>query len=688
MAKTKGISIGGASRVADARPDVADARDYIYQPALIRLDPSIEPRKWWEPSFVRNQNDEPSCTGHALASIIDLLRLRDAPKAEKRPWASARMLYSIARYHDRWPGEDYRGSSIRGVLKGFYFNGVCSIEEDERARDGKEDAEWHINRDILESARTVQLGAYFRVRARLSDVHAALKEVGVVLTSADIHKGWAAEDGRISFAGRHPRVGRHAFVIVGYDSSGFWVQNSWGREWGDQGLAHWSYDDWAANVIDMWVLRLGAPLARKGEPRRPQLASNRRMTLKRSRFEDADDETVPSPSRLDVVGHVVPLSRGSLERFGEYNVNQKTLFATARIIRDRDKYQHQLIHFMGLQEDETAAVAAVRETLPVFKENGVYPIFVMLENGLSEALHRMMIEEIEKANDRTGSGTSPEKDRYIEGQLSIVALRILEKIEQSATEVFRVLRVDEDGTEICDGAGANFLKDAFEMQYERFKKRTLNYHISAHGFGATLFAAMLEDPHLFPTRPVISSASLFAPLIAVETFRDVIEPLVRHKNEPRVRRSSRRDRIAIETLRIYGIAEKARQSDAYRPGYSGSWPDLWSQVLAFTPKRAGYDPTDREIACVQMLAIPENWQDVKDGIESEREIEFITLPANGEPERAQPNDALRRVKAPRHRDLDLRLAVLDERLSTILGKTAKPSFEDYYGKDRESFFER
>ena len=55
-------------------------------------------------------------------------------------------------------------------------------------------------------------------------------------------------------------IGGHAFAIVGYDDSGFWIQNSWGPDWGSGGLARVSYDDWLANGTDVWVAGSGVPV--------------------------------------------------------------------------------------------------------------------------------------------------------------------------------------------------------------------------------------------------------------------------------------------------------------------------------------------------------------------------------------------------------------------------------------------
>jgi C1A family cysteine protease len=53
-------------------------------------------------------------------------------------------------------------------------------------------------------------------------------------------------------------LGGHAFAIVAYDADGFWIQNSWGPTWGNEGFCHLGYGDWLANGSDVWVARLRA----------------------------------------------------------------------------------------------------------------------------------------------------------------------------------------------------------------------------------------------------------------------------------------------------------------------------------------------------------------------------------------------------------------------------------------------
>jgi len=680
------VITAGTKRELDTRPDVGDIRDYIYRPTLSRLSGAIDCRTeaWWSHDRVRDQGSKPSCTGHALASIVDRLRERDRWNAETpdpgsqpvdEPWASARMLYATAQYHDAWPGEDYRGSSIRGALQGFYYNGVCSCdvggdnEWDEEEVYGAPD--WHMNREILASARSIQIGAYYRVRARLADVHAAIGEVGLVLVSADVHEGWwkYTDSNSIAFEpARSEKSGRHAFVIIGYDRDGFIIQNSWGKGWKDNGYAHWSYDDWATNIIDQWVLRLAAPIDEDHEGvARPQVANNRTGMLRRSQFEDVDDGSIPAPSRLDVIGHVVPLARGTLDSHGHYNANKKTLLETAHIVRGdlgddgQPEYRHLLLHFLDLQPQQRAAVTALRDALPVFKQNGIYPIFVMLENEISAEIHRMCARTVQHANEMVGLQGSEEKDRLIEGRLSLVAKRLLDEIENSAAQTMQVVGCEATGTGI--GEGAELLKEVFRLQDQRHRvDGTLSYHISAHGFGAAIVKEILKSAKFFDTFPTISTINLIAPMLRMADFTDHFEPYLEHPAETPVRRSVKRESISIERVRLLALSEAAHSNDPYIPGYGASWPELWSRIGKLQPRNAAEKDGPR------FLALPGNAQALVDPLSRDKKIDLeILSPSNNHTEK------------PRHLGLDMQLPILDDILRTVLeNDPCTPTFEEYY----------
>lgn len=243
----------------DARPDTLDFRDLMYTPSLVEV-PTERPLAVYRKAEIPilDQGQEGACTGFGLATVVHwLLRVRRVkPDAHE---VSPAMLYAMAKRYDEWPGERYEGSSARGAMKGWQKHGVCSRTAWPSGGRGK-------LANVLTDARAADarerpLGAYFRVNHKdIVAMHAAIAEVGVVYATSTVHAGWdeVGADGHVPF--RAGDEGGHAFAIVGYDRDGFWIQNSWGADWGNHGFCRVTYDDWLENGTDVWVARLGAPV--------------------------------------------------------------------------------------------------------------------------------------------------------------------------------------------------------------------------------------------------------------------------------------------------------------------------------------------------------------------------------------------------------------------------------------------
>jgi C1A family cysteine protease len=250
---TTTVEVDGEKRTLNVRRDLTDIRDRMYEPALIPLDPEIDNREYGN---ILDQKSEGSCTGHGLAAVINLLNVK---RGEGNFESSRRMLYEMAKKHDEWPGEDYDGSSCRGAIRGWKNMGVCS----DQAWPYVDNKPGDLTIERAMSARDNTLGAYYRLRPEISDYHAAINEVGAIYVSALVHQGWldVSETGgdlaKITPGGAS--IGGHAFAIVGYNRTGFIVQNSWGNAWGSNGFALWQYRDWIENISDGWVFRLALP---------------------------------------------------------------------------------------------------------------------------------------------------------------------------------------------------------------------------------------------------------------------------------------------------------------------------------------------------------------------------------------------------------------------------------------------
>src|SRR4029079_9384423 len=104
------------------------------------------------------------------------------------------------------------------------------------------------------------LGAYYRVNHKdLVAMHSAMAEVGILYATGTVHEGWENVDEHGTIPFMEKGLGGHAFAIVAYDNTGFWIHNSWGTAWGKDGFARITYDDWLTHSTDVWVARLGAP---------------------------------------------------------------------------------------------------------------------------------------------------------------------------------------------------------------------------------------------------------------------------------------------------------------------------------------------------------------------------------------------------------------------------------------------
>ncbi|WHI53075.1 C1 family peptidase [Microbulbifer sp. MLAF003] len=206
--------------------DALDLRDRYYEPRLSPIPCQMPPP---QDLTILNQGQDGACTGFGLAAVINRLYQQQNQNVLVSPW----MIYNMARRYDEWPGETYEGSSCRGAIKGWLNTGVC-LDSLYKKEDGDTP-----NFEQLEDAKSRTIGAYYRIRPDITEMHYALQETYIIYVSAMIHDGWFKlrrnPNGEYVIPANKQQIGGHAFAIVGYNTEGFWVQNSWGRDWGAMG---------------------------------------------------------------------------------------------------------------------------------------------------------------------------------------------------------------------------------------------------------------------------------------------------------------------------------------------------------------------------------------------------------------------------------------------------------------------
>ncbi|BAO45243.1 C1 family peptidase [Thiolapillus brandeum] len=510
------------NRKKNATQDVPDLRDWIYEPALIRLKKKLDyPRDL----KILNQYSSGACTGFALAAAINLLYA----KAEEDIRVSPRMIYEMAKRNDEWPGEDYDGSSLRGAIKGWRNMGVC--REDYWPFRMSHKGELTVRR--AKEARSHTVGAYYRLKPEISHYHAALNEAGVIVVSARVHSGWDdPSEGRI--VKQDTVEGGHAFAVVGYDDKGFWVQNSWTEGWGLQGLAHWTYEDWIENVMDAWVFRLALST--------PSIFGLRAIHSRLPEPE-AQARSRPKPPRSEIAGHFVHVDDGVYMESGRYWSSPFDVQQTAELVADSSDYDHLLLYVHGglnSPEDSARRVAAMRD---VFKGNRIYPFHVMYDTGLGEELKDLVLGKARTATARVG-GVSDWADRFVEGLLRKPGTLVWEEMKKDARRAFEP-----------EGAASNALV-LFLRQFKR-QGKAMKLHLVGHSTGAIAIGHLLRT--LSRRQLEFQTCSLMAPACTLDWYERAYVPALDAKG-----------RLRIREMTIYNLRDRLEQDDTVTPLYHKS----------------------------------------------------------------------------------------------------------------------
>ena len=172
----------------------------------------------WLTGPILDQGQEGACVGFgwtakALADpfSVDLSKLSTRFKVPRTPVPFARKLYGQAKLVDEYPGEDYEGTSVLAGAKVLQSYGVVKAYS------------WAFSVD---------------------EVIDGILSTGPVVLGVNWYDGmYEAPNGVLTVSGE--LVGGHCLIAVGYNIASkkadgeatVIVQNSWGRDWGTDGLA-------------------------------------------------------------------------------------------------------------------------------------------------------------------------------------------------------------------------------------------------------------------------------------------------------------------------------------------------------------------------------------------------------------------------------------------------------------------
>jgi len=522
-------------RVLDARPDTLDFRDRMFVPTLVEVQterPLDEYRKMKVP--ILDQGTEGACTGFGLATVVHyLLRARHVVRDDQE--VSPRMLYDMARRYDEWPGEKYSGSSARGAMKGWHKHGVCSRPHwvyDLKLE--KQDKKLYAGR--YEEALRRPLGAYFRVNHKdLIAMHSAMSEVGILYATSQVHEGWqnVGTDGVIHWAPDAEIIGGHAFAIVAYDARGFWIQNSWADDWGKDGYAQVSYDDWLANGSDIWVARLGAPVI---------------LSAKESVSRSVGVAAQGSRSYVfsDLRPHVISLgNNGALKTDGTYGTSAEDVKEIFSDLSDRiDSEQttpikHLLLYSHGGLTAEDSAIQKVADLRPTLLDAGVFPIAFIWRTDLWNTIRNILQDAVSRRR----------PEGFLDNTKDFMLDRLDDGLEPVARTVggHRVWAEMQQNAMLASQKNGGLLTVLDEVKALKARHSGLKLHLVGHSAGSILLGG-LAGANQAAGRPVtFDTCTMWAPACTMKFYQEQYLPAIRGGS--------------IKQFAIFNLTDRAEQDD-------------------------------------------------------------------------------------------------------------------------------
>ncbi|MGY4828235.1 hypothetical protein ACVNIS_06640 [Sphaerotilaceae bacterium SBD11-9] len=513
-----------------ARPDPPDSRDRPFRPSVgLPPAPTLFPARGLP---VKNQGDTMACTGFGLSLVVEHL-LRSA-RRETAPAISAFMLYSMARRYDEFPGSvQDKGSSLRGALKGWFKHGVCR----EALFPGLEmpPASKKLADDWWFDAVKRPLGAYYRIDTQsLTDMHAALNEVGIIYASAGCHSGWdvgleqpvlkkrpTSFKGvwEIPVQGGHADHPGHAFAIVGYNERGFLIQNSWGPVWGSHGYGILTYDDWLRNAMDCWVAQLGVVT-------QDHTAISKAISLRT----DASGRVALAASEVlrnrEISPFIVNMgNNGALSNSGVFRTQPDDVRALVDVhlaearkawgledgVVDVCIYAHS-----GLVGESKAADIAAK-WIPMLYDRKVFPIFLMWETDFFSTLLNCIEDAVKDVPRSVGGGFNLKGwwNQRLERLLARPGTRIWGEMKQNA-DAMSAYKPEAADDEQAGGV----------LLYRHFKhgvaNKKIRMHFVGHSAGSIVAAFMID--RLAQEGMRFESVSFMAPAVKLATFDERLRP--------------------------------------------------------------------------------------------------------------------------------------------------------------------
>lgn len=234
MSKSKDKKLFEKYFIDGCQPSPLDVRDYTID--MVAMAEAPLPETYLCNSMkVLNQGSVGSCVAHACATAMGY--------GEKKSGMTTAHDFSRGFIYGNRKVTDYQGEGmyIRQALKQLNHCGDCEYEDfpyNETYPNVKKKID-NDKENLYAKAEPFKIVNYFRCYSN-DEVKRALLNQGAVVLSIPIYDSFSADCPLPSKEDKYK--GGHAMCVIGWDETGWIIQNSWSKAWGKKGTLHLPYE--------------------------------------------------------------------------------------------------------------------------------------------------------------------------------------------------------------------------------------------------------------------------------------------------------------------------------------------------------------------------------------------------------------------------------------------------------------
>lgn len=242
---------------------IDDDRDYIYTPKTT-VPRAASLRNWI--GGIEDQGKIGSCTANAVVSAVEII----CQRAEKHRDLSRLFNYYGSRKRDNLLGQE--GAMLRSACKAAVNDGLPleslypylpDIRDQEPpASVYTEAAKTRVTRyERIVIDRTKDgFNVWHAMKSAISEGHPVVVAMFLSSQFPKLKGKNYVEQNYLGCMNQMPPapysyIGNHAMVVTGYDGDQVEMENSWGTEFGDQGMAYIAATTFDRDVYEAWVIK-------------------------------------------------------------------------------------------------------------------------------------------------------------------------------------------------------------------------------------------------------------------------------------------------------------------------------------------------------------------------------------------------------------------------------------------------